>query len=145
MGCSLPGSSVHERLQARILEWVAIPSPGDLRNPGIEPGSPALQADSLLAKPLGKSNVPWVGWQNSSLQLVTALEEDQVSWRNQERLHKASVSSGPCSSELACWGSVESTPLLFYFNFKIMVNSNSYYSDSQVATWMTETNSFGLI
>ena len=25
MGCSLPGSSVHRILQARILEWVAIP------------------------------------------------------------------------------------------------------------------------
>ena len=25
MDCSLPGSSVHEILQARILEWVAIP------------------------------------------------------------------------------------------------------------------------
>ena len=31
----------------RILEWVAIPSPGDLRDPGIEQGSPALLADSL--------------------------------------------------------------------------------------------------
>ena len=30
------------------------PSPGDLPNPGIEPGSPALQADSLLSEPLGK-------------------------------------------------------------------------------------------
>ena len=27
------------------------PSPGDLLNPGIEPGSPALQADSLLSEP----------------------------------------------------------------------------------------------
>ena len=27
------------------------PSPGDLPNPGIEPGSPALQADSLLSEP----------------------------------------------------------------------------------------------
>ena len=26
MDCSLPGSSVHEILQARILEWIAIPS-----------------------------------------------------------------------------------------------------------------------
>ena len=26
MDCSLPGSSVHEILQARILEWVAMPS-----------------------------------------------------------------------------------------------------------------------
>ena len=27
------------------------PSPGDLPNPGIEPGSPALQADALLSEP----------------------------------------------------------------------------------------------
>ena len=31
------------------------PSPGDLPNPGIEPGSPALQAGSLLSEPPGKS------------------------------------------------------------------------------------------
>ena len=30
------------------------PSPRDLPNPGIEPRSPALQADSLPAEPLGK-------------------------------------------------------------------------------------------
>ena len=30
------------------------PSPGDLPNPGIEPGSPALQADSLPTDPPGK-------------------------------------------------------------------------------------------
>ena len=28
--------------------------PEDLRNPGIEPGSPALQADSLPSEPPGK-------------------------------------------------------------------------------------------
>ena len=34
------------------------PSPGDLPNPGIEPGSPALQVDSLQFEPPGKpSNV----------------------------------------------------------------------------------------
>ena len=38
MDFSLPGSSVHGILQARILEWVAIPFSGDLHNPGIEPG-----------------------------------------------------------------------------------------------------------
>ena len=31
-----------------------IPSPGDLPDPGIEPGSPALQADSLPTELLGK-------------------------------------------------------------------------------------------
>ena len=30
------------------------PSPGDLPNPGIEPGSPALQADALPSEPTGK-------------------------------------------------------------------------------------------
>ena len=30
------------------------PSPGDLLNPRTEPGSPALQADSLLSEPPGK-------------------------------------------------------------------------------------------
>ena len=34
--CSPPGSSVHGISQARILEWVVFPSPGDLTNPGIE-------------------------------------------------------------------------------------------------------------
>ena len=40
--CRPPGSSVHEILQARILEWVAIP----FSNPGIKPGSSSLQVDS---------------------------------------------------------------------------------------------------
>ena len=34
------------------------PSPGDLPNPGIEPRSSALQADSLLAEPQGKPYLP---------------------------------------------------------------------------------------
>ena len=32
------------------------PSPGNLPNPGIKPGSPALQADSLLSELPGKPN-----------------------------------------------------------------------------------------
>ena len=34
--CSPPGSSVHRILQARILEWLPCPPPGDLTDPGIE-------------------------------------------------------------------------------------------------------------
>ena len=41
-------------LQARILEWVAFSSPGDLPNPGIAPRSSTLQADPLPAEPQGK-------------------------------------------------------------------------------------------
>ena len=36
--------------------WSGLPflSPGDLPNPGIKPGSPALQGDSLPSEPPGK-------------------------------------------------------------------------------------------
>ena len=54
MDCNPPGSSVHRISQARILECVAIPSPGDLPDPGIEPWSPALQEDSLPSESPGK-------------------------------------------------------------------------------------------
>ena len=38
--------------------WSGLPccSPGDLPNTGLEPRCPALQADSLLSEPPGKSN-----------------------------------------------------------------------------------------
>ena len=55
VGYSLPGSSVHGILQARILEWVGFPSPRDLPDPGIKPRSPALQADALPSEPPGKA------------------------------------------------------------------------------------------
>ena len=40
------------------------PSPGDLPNPGIEPGSPVLQADALPSESPGKCWVPknWYFW-----------------------------------------------------------------------------------
>ena len=47
MDYSPQGSSIHGFLQARILESVAISCPVDLPNPGIEPGSPSLQADAF--------------------------------------------------------------------------------------------------
>ena len=49
MDYSWPGSSVHGRL--------LFPSPGNLPDPGIKPGSPTLQADSLPAKLSGKPKV----------------------------------------------------------------------------------------
>ena len=68
MDYSLSGSSVHGILQARILE-LPCPPPGDIRNPGIEPRSPALQADSLPSEPPGKLMIvfvkPWNGIQTT--------------------------------------------------------------------------------
>ena len=53
--CSPSGSSVCGILQARILEWVAISFSRGSTDPGIEPGSPSLQAEFLLSETLGKS------------------------------------------------------------------------------------------
>ena len=53
---SPPGSlwdSVHGIHQVRGM-GLSFPSPGDLPNPGIEPGSSGLQADSLPSEPPGK-------------------------------------------------------------------------------------------
>ena len=42
--------------------WLPFPSPGDLPNPGVEPGSPTLQADTLPSEPPGKScSIPGSG------------------------------------------------------------------------------------
>ena len=49
---SPPGSSVHGMLQARILERVAMPTSGDLPDPGIKRTCPALQADFFTSEPL---------------------------------------------------------------------------------------------
>ena len=53
--------TVHGILQARILEWVAVPFSRGSSNPGIEPWSPVLQVDSLPAEPQGKPKNTGVG------------------------------------------------------------------------------------
>ena len=47
MDCSSPDSSVHGILQARILEWVAMPSSRGSSQPRDQTAPPALQADPL--------------------------------------------------------------------------------------------------
>ena len=39
--------------------WLPFLSPGELPNPGIKPGSLALQVDSLPSEPPGKPLLPW--------------------------------------------------------------------------------------
>ena len=54
MACNLPGSSAHGISQARVLECLPFPSPGDLPDPGIEPESPALAGRFFTTEPSGK-------------------------------------------------------------------------------------------
>ena len=74
MDCSLPGSSVHGILQARILEWAAFPFSRGSAQPRIETRSPTLQADSLPAEPPGKTKKPRVG-SLSLLQRIFRIQE----------------------------------------------------------------------
>ena len=54
VACQAPMSTGYSRQEY----WCGLPfpSPGDLPNPGIEPRSPALQADSLLFEPPGQTH-----------------------------------------------------------------------------------------
>ena len=54
MDCGLPGSSVYGISRARTLEWAALPSPGDLPHPGIEPASSVLAGGFFTTEPPGK-------------------------------------------------------------------------------------------
>ena len=76
------------------------PSPGDLPDPGIEPGSPAFQADALASEPPGKPNAGDPGsitgsgrsagerighplqysWASLVAQLVKNLPAEQETW-----------------------------------------------------------------
>ena len=67
--CIPPGSSVHGIFQARILEWVAFPSPGDLPDPGIKPRS--LTSPALASGLFGHSH------QLGNLYLDTSMSQEE--------------------------------------------------------------------
>ena len=57
LGSTFLSPAVRAVLQARVLEWVAFPTPGDLPDPGLEPtslASPALAGGFFIALPPGK-------------------------------------------------------------------------------------------
>ena len=70
MDCSPPNSPVHEIFQSRTQEWVSTASFGDIPDPGIEPGSPALQVDFLPSEPQGKPKITFLDFLNHLLQLL---------------------------------------------------------------------------
>ena len=78
MDCSLPGSSVQAPLSigfSRQEYWSGLPfcSPGDLPDPGIEPRSPALQADALPSELPGKPHTICMLTATKSLQSCPTL------------------------------------------------------------------------
>ena len=61
MDCSLPGPLSKEFSRQEYWSGLPFPLPGDVPDPGIEPGSPALQADSLPTELLGKPHINQLG------------------------------------------------------------------------------------
>ena len=66
-------------LQARTLEWVSCPPPGDLPDPGAEPRSSSLQVDSLPSEPSGKPRNPGVGRLSLLQDIIQTQESNRVS------------------------------------------------------------------
>ena len=73
VSCQAPWFMEFSRQEYR--SGLACPPPGDLPNPGMEPRSPALQADSLLSAPPGKPKNIGVG----SLSLLQGISLTQES------------------------------------------------------------------
>ena len=76
------------------------PSPGDLPNPGIEPRSPTLQADSLPAKPQGKPKNTGVGRRSLLQQVFPTREPTQGLLHCRQILYQLSYQG---SHNLAVW------------------------------------------
>ena len=73
MGYILPDSSVLGILQARILEWLPCPPPGDLPKPGIEPTS--LMSPALTGR-LFTTRVVWEAL-TTCMSVVCFLQHDE--------------------------------------------------------------------
>ena len=72
MECRLLSSFVCEISQQEYWTGLPFPSPGNLPNPGIEPKPPAMQEDSLLTEPPGKTGKLVKGYQINWLLTVSA-------------------------------------------------------------------------
>ena len=108
--CDPMDYTVHGILQARILEWVAFSfSRGDLPNPGIEPRSHALPADSLPAEPQGKAMNAGVGSLSLLQGIFLTQELNQDLWHCRQILYQLSYEGSRWykrfKSLFSIWGS----------------------------------------
>ena len=119
MDCSLPGFSVHGIFQARVLEWVAFPSPGDLPDPGIKPRSPALQADALPSEPPGAES------EEELKSLVMKVKEESEKAGLKLNIQKTKImASGPITSWEIDGETVETVSDFIFLGSKITADGD---------------------
>ena len=82
-------------LQARVLEWVAMPSSRDLPNPGVESRSPALQADSLPSGPPRKPKNTGLGSLSLLQGILPTQESNQGLLPGRQILYQLSYQGSP--------------------------------------------------
>ena len=98
MDCSPPGSSVHGFPRQKYWSGLPFPPPGDFSDPGIEPTSLALQADSFTTEPPGKpgnilSATELYAWRWLRVNFMVC-EIDLSKWNihfSREETHKANL------------------------------------------------------
>ena len=93
--CNPMDYTVHEILQARIQEWVAVPLSRGLPNPGIAPRSPSSHADSLPAEPQGKPMNTEVGSLSLLQQIFLTQEANQGLLHCRQILYQLSYEGSP--------------------------------------------------
>ena len=99
MDCSLPG--LYQISQARILWWVAFPSPGYLPDSGIEPMSPALAGGFLIPDMPGKPLEPF------GMDTIHSWTSIHLAWARclidiLDRIEQKCLLTLPGSSDLFC-------------------------------------------
>ena len=101
--CDPMDYTVYGILQARILEWAAVPFSRDLLNPGIEPRSPTLQADSLPTEPPGKHKNTGVGSLSILQWIFLTQESNQGLLHRRQILYQLSYQGSPIATETASY------------------------------------------
>ena len=110
--CNPMDYTVYGILQARILEWAAVPFSRDLLNPGTEPRSPTLQADSLPTEPPGKPKNTGVGSLSILQWIFPTQESNQGLLHCRQILYQLSYQGSPIATETASY--------IFFFSIRVV-------------------------
>ena len=133
MDCSPPGSSVHEILQARILEWIACPPPGDLPDPGIEPTS--LMSPALAGR-LFTTSAAWEAWSNRTGVLIRRDAEKKSSIRTQwDSSHLQARKRIPTRNQHCLYLDLELLTSRVWKNGMLFLNGKIHNGITLMSTW----------